>query len=283
MNAPVEIWNMSQLRHVNFHVYGWHIGRGLHLPDPPSDKIVIMENLQTLKGVRNFKCDEMMVRRIPNIRKLGLSYPGGDEDIEYGDDYCLHNIERLQKLESLSCEGYGRSALLQKLTFPHSLKSLTLSMYINRMEDILEKASALPLLQKLKLKGGYFTTGKWETVEGQFPSLKYLELGLCKGLEWWMTESSHFPCLEHLRLYEVSLMEFPAELGEIPTLKSVRMHHCSEESVISAKRMVEEQEDLQGEEELSFNVSVILKKHCGENGFLITLANRNFTVEIDRY
>ena len=66
MNAPVEIWNMSQLRHVDFYVYGWFRDGGLQLTDPPSDKIVIMENLQTLKGVRNFKCDEMMVRRVPN-------------------------------------------------------------------------------------------------------------------------------------------------------------------------------------------------------------------------
>ncbi|XP_047957586.1 putative late blight resistance protein homolog R1A-3 [Salvia hispanica] len=256
-NALVEIWNMSQLRHVDFYVDEWLNDGGLHLPDPPSDKIVIMENLQTLIGVSNFKCDEMMVRSIPNIKKLGLSFPI-PEGIESGDDYCLHNIERLPKLESLSCKGEGRSGLLQKLTFPDSLKSLTLGTYINRIEDILKKASALPLLQKLKLRGGDFTAGKWETVEGQFPSLKYLELSLCSGLKWWMTESSHFPCLEHISLSWVSLKEFPAELGEIPTLKSVRMCRCSGESVISAKRMVEEQEELQGEEELSFKVSVIL-------------------------
>ncbi|XP_047953960.1 putative late blight resistance protein homolog R1B-14 [Salvia hispanica] len=283
MNAPVEIWNMFQLRHVDFYICDWLNDGGLHLPDPPSDKIVIMENLQTLKGVRNFKCDEMMVRRIPNIKKLGLFFfiPEGidsddDDDIEYGDDYCLHNIERLQKLESLSCKGHLRSALLQKLTFPHCLMSLSLSTFTNRIEDILEKLSTLPLLQKFKLHGGYFRTGKWETMEGQFPSLKYLELGWCSGLKWWMTESSHFPYLEHLSLSGVSLKEFPAELGEIPTLKSVRIYRCSEESVISAKRMVEEQEELQGEEELSFKVSVILSKHYHEDSFMMTLANRNF-------
>ncbi|XP_047949743.1 putative late blight resistance protein homolog R1B-16 [Salvia hispanica] len=225
--VPVEIWNMSQLRHVDFYVYGWHSGGGLHLPDPPSDNIVIMENLQTLKGVINFKCDEMMVRRIPNIKKLGLFFiiPKG---IDSGDDedYCLHNVERLQKLESLSCKGHG---------------------------------------------------------EGQFPSLKYLKLVSCSGLEWWMTESSHFPCLEHLSLYMVSLKEFPSELGEIPTLKSVRMHHCNEELVISARRMVAEQEELQGEEEISFKVSVILSESYDEDHFLMTLANRNFKVEIERY
>ncbi|XP_047962688.1 late blight resistance protein R1-A-like isoform X2 [Salvia hispanica] len=109
INAPVEIWNIPQLRHVHFYVYGWSTSTYgvLHLPDsPPRDNIVIMENLQTLKGVSNFKCDEMMLRRVPNIKKLGIIYKE-DEGIESrDDDYCVHNIERLQKLESLSCKGH---------------------------------------------------------------------------------------------------------------------------------------------------------------------------------
>ena len=47
--APIEIWKLHQLRHLEFHE------KGLILPDPPSDGngIVIMENLHTLKGVLN--------------------------------------------------------------------------------------------------------------------------------------------------------------------------------------------------------------------------------------
>ncbi|XP_041998746.1 putative late blight resistance protein homolog R1B-16 [Salvia splendens] len=264
VNAPVEIWDMPQLRHVNYYVsYG---SGALHLPDPPTDSIVIMENLQSLKGVKNFKCNEKMVRRLPNIRKLGLI---GSPD----DDYCVHNIERLQKLESLSCECFHRADFSRKITFPHSLKSLTLEIRYGRMEDILEKVSTLPLLRKLKLFFGRFETRKWETTEGQFPSLKFLLLSSCSDLDCWTMESSHFPCLEHLRLRNVDL-EIPEELGEIPTLKSVALDRCSNSMVNSAKRMIEEQEELQGEE-LSFKVTITLKK---VNQELQSWVNPNFQV-----
>ncbi|XP_042023597.1 putative late blight resistance protein homolog R1B-16 [Salvia splendens] len=247
VNAPVDIWNMSQLRHVKVRNEGWHLPAPP--PPPPSDNIVIMENLQTLKGVINFKCDEMMLHRIPNIKKLGLYFDNGMR-IE-----CLDNLKHLQKLESLSCSWLPVCGLLRKVNFPHSLKSLSLRMPMGRMEDIMEKVSTLPLLQKLKLYRGVFTTRKWETVEGQFPSLKYLSLTET-NLECWTMESSHFPCLEHLLLYYLKdLKEFPAEVGEIPTLKSVVLSTCSKSAVKSAKRMIEEQEELQGQEQLSFQLT----------------------------
>ncbi|XP_042020318.1 putative late blight resistance protein homolog R1B-16 [Salvia splendens] len=262
INAPVEIWNMSQLRHVKVRL------STLYLTDPPSDNIVIMENLQTLKGVRNFKCDETMVCRIPNIKKLKVYY--------HDDHVCAQNIERLQKLESLSCYWFPRCDLI-KLTLPPSLKSLTLASTDCRMEDILEKVSTLPLLQKLTFKYGCFTTGKWETVEGQFPSLKYLLLSN-NNLECWTMESSHFPRLEHLCLFCLEdLKEIPAEIGEIPTLKSVTLYNCSESATKSAKRMVEEQEELLGEDQLSFKVKVYIPKddNCE---LLRSLTTPNFEV-----
>ncbi|XP_047963687.1 putative late blight resistance protein homolog R1B-14 isoform X1 [Salvia hispanica] len=272
LNAPVEIWNMPQLRHVHF----WR--RALHLRDTPSGSIVIMENLRTLKGVKNFKCDETMVRRIPNIKKLGLYYYINVRTESRDDDYCVYNIKHLQKLESFRCKGYARGDLLGKLTFPHSIKSLTLDFKHYSMEDVLEKVSTLPFLQKLKLNDGRFQTKKWETVEDTFPSLKYLLLGSCFGLECWVMESSHFPCLEHLYLYKMSVKEIPAELGEIPTLKSVILDDCSESVVKSAKKMVDEQEELQEEELLSFKVEVRLRRKKEE---LQKLANPNFQVNTD--
>ncbi|KAG6394054.1 hypothetical protein SASPL_144632 [Salvia splendens] len=41
--------------------------------------------------------------------------------------------------------------------------------------------------------------------------------------DWWVMESSHFPCLDHLLLDGLSLKEIPAELGDIPTLKSLHL------------------------------------------------------------
>lgn len=80
--------NLSQFRRIEF------IYMRLFLPNPPSD-VVIMENLQILKIVQNFKFSEEAVERIPNMKKLALRYS------MHEDYYCHCNIQRLHKLESL--------------------------------------------------------------------------------------------------------------------------------------------------------------------------------------
>lgn len=209
VKAPIEIWEMRQLRHVQFYK------QGVHLPDPPSNNVVIMENLQTLTGVRNFKCGDEVVRRIPNVKKLGIKYYKGNGIGLHGDYYSLGNLECLHKLESLSCKGCQIGGYPQKLTFPHSLRKLSIHVLVFVWEEMLEKIGSLPFLQKLKLIGGEFKTGKWETVEGQFASLKFLSLKFCFDLSHWTMECSHFPCLEHLRLIGVKkLKEIPREKSE---------------------------------------------------------------------
>ncbi|KAH6767875.1 hypothetical protein C2S52_018858, partial [Perilla frutescens var. hirtella] len=244
--APVEIWKMSQLRHVEFR---WGI---MHLSDPPScSSIVILENLETLKGVVNLKCGEEVVKRIPNIKRLLINYKQlGDVEIHPGGDYCLSNLECLHKLESLTIKvDQMDEALLHNITFPQSLKKLSLKSLNNSIgwEEMLAKirGSSLPLLQKLKLENGRFTTHMWDTVEDQFPSLKFLSLHWCEGLEYWTTmDSSHFPCLEHLHLSRLEeLEEIPSEIGEIPTLQSIQLRYCSESVVKSAKKIAEKQEE----------------------------------------
>ncbi|XP_057785028.1 putative late blight resistance protein homolog R1B-16 [Salvia miltiorrhiza] len=269
--APAEIWRMPQLRHIEM--------KGIfYLPEPSSDDVVIMENLLVLEGIANFKCSEEVVKRIPNIKKLGINFiwRGG---IEQNDYYCLNNIKRLCKLESLFVLCWSSfTASLYVLTFPQSLKKLTLEM--NRgfeWEKMLEKIGALPLLEKFKLSYGCFGTGKWEMVEGQFPSLKYLELGLCRRLKHWTAESnSIFPRLEKLHLlYMVGLKEIPTQIGDIPTLQKIWMEFCGESAVMCAKEIVEEQVELQGED-LPFHVQVRLPR---KNEALVQrLAGPNFEV-----
>ncbi|XP_057800149.1 putative late blight resistance protein homolog R1B-14 [Salvia miltiorrhiza] len=94
--APVEIWNMHQLKHIEF------AGGGMYLPDPPSghsDDIVIMENLETLKEVVDFNLNEGVVKRIPNIKKLYIRY----KDKVMDRVKCLSYLQCLSKLESLRC------------------------------------------------------------------------------------------------------------------------------------------------------------------------------------
>ncbi|XP_057803089.1 putative late blight resistance protein homolog R1A-3 [Salvia miltiorrhiza] len=270
--APAEIWRMPQLRHIEM------TERSFYLPEPSSDDVVVMENLLVLKSIANFKCSEEVVKRIPNIKKLGIKYfwRGG---IEQDDYYCLNNIKLLCKLKSLSVMCWNFRASLYVLTFPQSLKKLNLS--INRgfeWEKILGKIGALPLLEKFKLLRGCFGTGKWEMVEGQFPSLKYLELGPCPSLEHWTAESnSIFPRLEKLRLVHMELKEIPTQIGDIPMLQKIWMDYCGESAVMCAKEIVEEQVEIQGED-LPFHVQV--KLSC-KNEAVQSLAGPNFEVICD--
>ncbi|KAH6812636.1 hypothetical protein C2S51_021654 [Perilla frutescens var. frutescens] len=237
--AAVEFWNMPHLRHVIVKPY-------LYLSDPPSRNLnmedeIVLANLQTLTNVRNFKCGQEVVKRIPNVKKLMVNV------IELDDDCSdLSNLEQLHKLESFVYD----CIVPVNLTFPHSLKKLSLDIaFSHHWEDMLEKIGSLPLLQKLILWHGCFRTHTWETVEGQFPSLEVLKLRSCWNLFYLMSESSHFPRLERLVLDNLfDLKEIPSGIGEIQTLQSIVLKFCSQSLVISAKRMQEEQEELYGEE-----------------------------------
>ncbi|XP_057802804.1 putative late blight resistance protein homolog R1B-16 [Salvia miltiorrhiza] len=274
--ASAEIWRMPQLRHIEM------TERSFYLPEPSSDDVVVMENLLVLKRIANFKCSEEVVKRIPNIKKLGIKYFGSG-GIEHDDYYCLNNIKRLCKLESLHVYcWFDFRASLYVLTFPQSLKKLTLNMKDGfEWEKMLEKIGALPFLEKFELCAGCFGTGKWEMVEGQFPSLKYLGLHLCPGLEHWTAESnSIFPRLEKLHLvYMLELKEIPIQIGDIPTLQKIWMTNCGESAMMCAKEIVEEQVELQGED-LSFHVRVWLPY---ENEAVQSLAGPNFEEFLEAY
>ncbi|XP_057800214.1 putative late blight resistance protein homolog R1C-3 [Salvia miltiorrhiza] len=241
--APVEIWKMHQLKHVEFGYPGY----GMYLPDPRSGHSdVMMENLETLKGVIDFNLNEEMVKRIPNIKKLSIRY----EDKVMERVKCLSYLQCLSKLESLTCsiEDGSDGEYLQSISFPHSLKKLYLRCINCHWEEILEKIASLPLLEKLQLFRGRFATRSWEIVEGQFPSHKYLSMYGCGDMECWTLEGSCLPRLEQLHLTLMTeLEEFPSEIGEIATLKSIQLEYCSESAVVSLKKIVEEQEELQGD------------------------------------
>ncbi|KAL7139688.1 hypothetical protein ABFS83_09G070200 [Erythranthe nasuta] len=257
--APCEIWNMTQLKHVHF--------LQLELPDPPisaKDDEFVLGNLQTLTHILKFKCGEEVVKRIPNINKLQIFY---FEESEGFLSYCLDNLGHLHKLESLRFILYPRNKpsmndLVQNIILPNSLKKLTLMGTKLKWEDINTKIGLLPNLQVLKLKEYSFVGTEWETVEGQFCNLKFLLIHMCSELEWWTTDSSHFPRLEHLHLqYLDKLKEIPSCIGEISTLQSIQLIFCSKLAVISAKQILKEQEDFGNED---FRVQVFDTMSLGE-------------------
>ncbi|XP_012856920.1 PREDICTED: putative late blight resistance protein homolog R1A-10 [Erythranthe guttata] len=148
IKAPSEIWEMRQLRHVDI----W----GLNPPDPPQNgdqnhDEIVLQNLQTLKSVRNFVWSEEACKRVVNLRKLNIVY---GRHSKRSNDYSLHNIcKYLHKLESLKCSSYGLDNVLQKLTFPSSLKKLYLVRSKADWKDLtVIDSSHFPVLEKLFLK-----------------------------------------------------------------------------------------------------------------------------------
>ncbi|XP_042052324.1 putative late blight resistance protein homolog R1B-16 isoform X2 [Salvia splendens] len=247
-----SFWMMPQLRH--FESYKGALG----LRRPPNGNVVIMYELQTLKGVNLLNLDWDL--NFPNIKKLAIN--SGE----------FQNLESMNTLES-----YTNWWQVKGNTFPHSLKKLSLGSHYSNWdvnEVMLKNIGALPLLQKLKLERAHFQKGVWETSEEQFPSLQFLELKWCP-LVSWITESSHFPCLEKIRLYALKeLEEIPCEIGEIPTMQSIHLKYCRESVVESAKTIAEEQDELQ--------VRVVLFNNSN-NQALRRLASPNFQVEIDYF
>ncbi|KAL0318545.1 UNVERIFIED_CONTAM: putative late blight resistance proteinR1C-3 [Sesamum angustifolium] len=113
---PSDIWVMSQLRHLT--------AESCTLRDPLINRFegkdsTVLENLSTLSS-RGFRCSEEAIKRVPNLKKLKSSY--GSYRAE-DSCYCLSNLARLNKLESLSLEYY---CLLEDIAFPASLKKLSL-------------------------------------------------------------------------------------------------------------------------------------------------------------
>ncbi|CAA2975122.1 Hypothetical predicted protein [Olea europaea subsp. europaea] len=232
-----EIWKMTQLRHVQ----SWR----MVLSEPPSEEsFMVLENLRTLSDVVDFRCTEDILKRIPNLKKLGISYDP-DFGFRYGlldsEYYCLNNLVHLHQLESLKCSFFMKSpSFLHYIIFPPSLKKLTLSTIFIPWEDMTIIGSLLNL-EVLKLKYNAFDGPEWEPNEGEFLQLKYLLLQDI-DLVHWRADRIHFPSLQHLVLRKCRKMkEIPSGVGEIPTLQMIEVHYCNTSLVSTAKQIEEEQ------------------------------------------
>ncbi|XP_073035377.1 putative late blight resistance protein homolog R1C-3 [Primulina eburnea] len=250
INLPAEIWEMPQLRHLKME-------RGdFYLPDPSSTNskngrrdILVMKNLQTLCTIRNFRCTNEVVHRIPSLKKLGITYrrfPSG-----FGwDHYESYNLVHLRNLESLFLNGYKN--VLQNLCLPRSLKKLTLENCRVPWED-LTVVGSLPHLEVLNLIHQAVRGREWNPVEGEFLELKSLK-NFSTDLVEWTADSSHFPRLEKLSLGHLEfLKEIPDGIGEIQTLRSISLVFCSDSANSSAEKIQEEQLEL-GNHELQVRI-----------------------------
>ncbi|KAH6802210.1 hypothetical protein C2S51_033656 [Perilla frutescens var. frutescens] len=106
-----------------------------------------------------------MVKRIPHLKILAIQYVqvGGSSTL---DDYSLNNLGRLQ-LETLRIGVRMESqTVVQTITFPHSLKILSLSGTGLRWDYVTTNIGSLPLLKILMLDEDSCIGDEWETIEG---------------------------------------------------------------------------------------------------------------------
>ncbi|KZV13871.1 hypothetical protein F511_44907 [Dorcoceras hygrometricum] len=242
---PPEIWNLPQLRHLQFDRFV--------LPDPPCEDdrhdSLIMENLQTLAKVLYFRCTEEIVKRVPNLKELKVIYDRLPWDMQW-PRLCLYNLVHLHKLESLACKVL-HTISLKYLGFPLSLRKLALSGSRIPWEDMTVVGS-LPNLEVLKLRFHACEGSEWCPVEGEFVRLKSLVISKT-NLRYWRAERTHFPILEHLVLHYIHLKEIPQEFGELLTLRKIELFKCGQSTITSAEKILEEQESLGNE-----NLQVII-------------------------
>lgn len=233
ISLPAQIWEMTQLRHIKItEAY-------LHDPSPDTSlNSVVLENLQTLSMVKNFKCNEQIVNIVPNLEKLRVSY--GFLSNEHERHY-LRNLECLSKLESLRIRGDQK--FWGKVTFPSSLKKLVLSFCNIPWEDM-PMIGSLPNLEVLKLLPFAAKGHAWRPNEGDFGRLKFLLIYGC-SLEIWEADNTHFPRLECLYLRDVGLKEIPIDFAEIVTLQVIGTNMSSISSLwISANEISKQRESL---------------------------------------
>lgn len=232
---PPEIWNMPQLRHLIF-FYSFELPQ---LPAGGGASPPPLEKLQTLSQVTSLVCRKRVLRLFPNLKKLGLVY-------HRSQNYRLRNLRRLRHLEKLKVSVDHSCSLQGQIenVFPDTLRRLTLVGGGLPWEDMTAAIASLPNLQVLKLKDCACDGGTWETGEEQFPQLKFLLLQEL-NLEYWITESTHFPRLECLVVRGCRFLgEIPQDVGEISTLQLIEVHRVNKSVVESAKQILEDQRDL---------------------------------------
>ncbi|KAL7135337.1 hypothetical protein ABFS83_11G087500 [Erythranthe nasuta] len=247
--------------------------------------VYLLWNLQTLivKSISGFVVAPSEIWKMTQLRHVqffgGLEMsdpPLGGQDGEF----VLGNLQTLSESPiSLNYKYIMKVRklrdIIQNIIIPNSLKKLTLGWTYLKWEDMKTKIGWLPNLEVLNLNYKSVVGAEWETVEGQFCNLRFLQIYMCSDLEWWTIDNNHFPSLEQLVLeYMDKLKEIPSCIGEIPMLGSIELNYCSKSAVISAKEILDEQEDL-GNVGLRVRVRVFAK----DKQHFESLVSPNFQVE----
>ncbi|WMV53683.1 hypothetical protein MTR67_047068 [Solanum verrucosum] len=248
VGAASSIWRMSELRHLD-------IRSPLYISNPLEaennnigEKPLFLNNLQTLY-LSNSPFAVEIIRRTPNLKKLMiLSY------FEHPDwPAILDFLSLVPDLETLHIENM-KWMIFYRVNFPPNLKQLKLTYTFIPWEDM-KLLAKLPNLEVLK--GDFAFNGTYWKLDEDivFHKLKYLRLIHSCDLERWEAGHANFPVLEQLILNRLAeLEEIPESIGEIMTLKFIRIKYCGSGVETSSKKIQEEQQSL-GNNQLQVKIS----------------------------
>ncbi|XP_073119378.1 putative late blight resistance protein homolog R1A-3 [Henckelia pumila] len=261
---PLEIWKMAHLRHIQF--------VESYLIDPAANfdyqgKLLVLEDLQSLSGIWNLRFTKEMLQRIPNIKRLVISYDSLNCTEKASSYYQLENLVNLHQLKALKIRVSLVSPTMFKFDFPPTLETLTLSGCGIPWHD-LAIVGSLPNLKVLKLKDHACLGTEWEPSEREFSQLKLLVLEEL-DLMHWKVDYNYFPSLQRLILHSChELVEIPSEMGESQTLSVIELHECKASVLNSAQKILELQQSYGND---GFQVVVHSKKSFSDRSIHTTM------------
>ncbi|CAI9101981.1 OLC1v1000161C1 [Oldenlandia corymbosa var. corymbosa] len=232
---PDTIWRMEKLRHV--HVSNHAI---FTLPNAEKGKSSFQLNRLVTLSLPYFslgeKTNETIIKFL-NLRRLKCVF---SEPRDFSENFCwASELKSLSQLQALKISYYGKGLNSDEWNLPSGLKELTLSKF-RLSRDHLSEIGRLQNLEVLKLISCAFEEPSWEMSEGEFPSLKFLELKNLNIIHW-DASSDHLPQLQQLVLRNCQqLDEVPLDLVSIPTLTRIEIQSCGD-SVEASVREIEEQ------------------------------------------
>ncbi|XP_019263704.1 PREDICTED: uncharacterized protein LOC109241415 isoform X2 [Nicotiana attenuata] len=234
---------MSSLRHF--------CSGGISMPAPPkAKKFLRLENINELSLNTVSSNWKEIFMAVPNVKVLDAVInldPNGLNNF-LDSLICLADLQKLRIHLAVPPDVRFFQRLSAPLWdgLPTNLKSLTLDgTYLLWTE--MTMLSNLPKLEVLKLKYYAFQGSNWNLDEGGFKNLKLLAIYMTNLVHWY-TASDSLPSLEYLVLSHCyKLKEIPTEIGDIPTLKLIELHYCSEAAVTSAEEILDEQQSFGNE------------------------------------
>ncbi|KAE9453403.1 hypothetical protein C3L33_14701, partial [Rhododendron williamsianum] len=248
IDIKADILKMSQFRHLHTNKAS-QLHSSVAKKGKDCDNASLNKSLQTLTTITPESCTEDVLGQTTCMKKLGIR---GKLDILEGKGWSpfdnltkLHQLVTLKLLNDAFPDPPSESKLQglpQWNKFPPNLERLTLAdtfldwdhMYVLGM---------LPKLEELKLKDNAFTGISWTLDDGGFKKLKALQIWKT-DLVYWEAKADPFPRLQHIVLKDCrKLSEIPPSLGNVKTLRTIKLHETSRAAATSARKIKEQQQE----------------------------------------